>query len=213
MVRLNTAGNVLSGIGMTLLGAVIFLKYFIEDQGITGSAESYPLYGWFGALGVLGVVLLISIVITFTEKTGYVHPNDKLYANMLVFVLTIGTMLTYGLLLDDAIPANVTLQGYLFDMGTMIVIAYIFLFIFVFYGNKIAAGAETGQIKEMTSRFMLVSLVLGVIMAGVNVSLNLIWSLTNSYGWSAGALFVFAVALVLVIVIFLSRRYEPIGED
>ncbi|MGQ4912844.1 MAG: hypothetical protein ACP6KW_11790 [Candidatus Thorarchaeota archaeon] len=213
MVRLNTFGNVLSGIGLTMLGVVIFLKYFIESQGITGGAEQYPFYGWVIALVVLGIVLLISLITTFTELTGYVHPNDKLYANMLTFMLTISTLLVYGLLLDDTIPDNVTIQGYLFDMGTMIVIAYIFLFVFVIWGSKIAAGAEVGQVKEMTSRFMLVSLVLGAIMAGVNFALNFIRTLTNSYAWSAGALVAFALVLVLMIVVFLSRRYEPIGSE
>ncbi|MHA1769921.1 MAG: hypothetical protein ACTSV3_08780 [Candidatus Thorarchaeota archaeon] len=213
MVRLNTFGNVLSGIGLTMLGVVIFLKYFIESQGITGGAEQYPFYGWLIALVVLGVVLLISLITTFTDLTGYVHPNDKMYANMLTFMSTISTLLVYGLLLDDTIPDNVTVQGYLFDMGTMIVIAYIFLFVFVIWGSKIAAGAEVGQVKEMTSRFMLVSLVLGAIMAGVNFALNFIRTLTNSYAWSAGALVVFALVMVLMIVIFLSRRYEPIGSE
>jgi len=35
---------------------------------------------------------------------------------------------------------------------------------------------------------------------------------TWTYGWAAGALFVLAVGLVLVIVLFLGRRYEPVGE-
>ncbi len=201
MVRVVTFGNVLSGIGLAMLGFVIFLKYAIADPG------DYPMYGWLLALAVLGVVLIISIVTTFTEKQGYIHPNDKLYANMLVFMMTIGTLLVYGLLITDEI-----IQGYLFDMGTMIVIAYIFLFVFVAYGSKIAAGAETGQVKEMTSRFMLVSLVLGAIMAGVNFLLNLIRDVTSSYGWAAATLTAFAFALVLLIVVFLSRRYEPIGE-
>lgn len=212
MVRLNTLGNVLSGIGMTLLAVVIFLKFFIESQGITGDAEMYPFYGWIIALGVLAVVLVVSVVNTFTEITGFIHPNDKMYANMLVFMMTIGTLLVYGLLLDDTVPQNVLMQGYLFEMGTMIVIAYIFLFVFTFWGSQIAAGADEGQVKEMTSRFMLVSLLLGVIMAGVNFALNLIRDITNSYAWSAATLAVFALALVLMIVIFLSRRYEPVGE-
>ena len=157
---------------------------------------------------MLAVVLIISVINTFTEITGFVHPDDKMMSNMLVYIMALGTLLVYGLL--DGID-SVT-QGYLFDMGTMIVIAYIFLFIFNFYGNRISEGAETGQAKEMTSRFMLVSLVLGVIMAGVNLLMNVIYESLNSYGWSAGILMVFAVALVFMIVIFLGRRYEPVGE-
>ena len=126
---------------------------------------------------------------------------------MLVYMMTIATLLTYGLL--EGVDAII--QGYLFDMGTMIVIAYVFLFVFVFFGGRISEGAETGQTKEMTSRFMIVSLILGVIMAGVYLSASVIKD-TLSYGWASGVLFGIAVALVFSIVVFLGRRYEPVGE-
>ncbi|MFW9963121.1 MAG: hypothetical protein ACFFCX_06145 [Candidatus Sifarchaeia archaeon] len=209
MVRLTTIGNFLSGIGLTLLGVTIGLKYLLESLSATPEQMQYPFYIWIGALGMLGVVLIISIINTFTEMTGFVHPDDKLLSNMLVYIHALGTLLTFGML--DGIDADPVTQGYLFDMGTMIVIAYIFLFVFVFFGSKIAEGAETGQVKEMTSRFMLVSLVLGVIMAGVYLLLSVIKN-TWSYGWASGALFLLAVVLVVVIVFFLGRRYEPVGE-
>jgi len=206
-MRVTTIGNFLSGIGLTLLGVTIGLKYLLDSLSATPEQLLYPFYIWIGAIIVLGVVLIISIINTFTEMTGFVHPDDKLISNMLVYIHALGTLLTYGLLTGiDAVT-----QGYLFDMGTMVVIAYIFLFVFVFFGSKIAVGAETGQVKEMTSRFMLVSLVLGVIMAGVYLAMSIIKN-TWSYGWAAGALFLLAVALVVVIVFFLGRRYEPVGE-
>ena len=204
MVRLTTVGNFLSGIGLTLLAFTIVVKAIATqpDQAL------YPLYIWLIALGMLAVVLIISVINTFTEMTGYVHPDDKMMSNMLVYVMALGTLLTYGLL--DGI--DITVQGYLYNMGTMIVIAYIFLFIFNFYGSRIAEGTEQGQVKEMTSRFMLVSLVLGIIMAGTNLLFNWILTVTASYTLSAGFLFAFAILLVFLMVIFLGRRYEPVGE-
>lgn len=207
MVRLTTIGNFLSGIGLTLLGVTIGVKALLDALSPAPEQLVYPFYVWIGALGVLAVVLLISIITTFTEVTGFVHPDDKMMSNMLVYMMSIGTLLTFGLLEGT----TVTVQGYLFDMGTMIVIAYIFLFVFVFFGGKISAGAETGQTKEMTSRFMIVSLILGVIMAGVYLATSIIRD-NLSYGWAAAALFGIAVLLVVCIVIFLGRRYEPIGE-
>lgn len=207
MVRVTTIGNFLSGIGLTLLGVTIGVKALLDSVSATPEQLLYPFYIWIGALVVLGAVLLISIINTFTEITGFVHPDDKLVSNMLVYMHALGTLLTYGLL--DGLDA--TTQSYLFDMGTMIVIAYIFLFVFVFFGSKIAAGAETGQVKEMTSRFMLVSLVLGVVMAGVYLVMSVIQN-ALSYGYASGALFLLAVGLVLLIVLFLGRRYEPVGE-
>jgi hypothetical protein len=204
MVRLTTVGNFLSGIGLTLLAFTIVIKYIATQP----DQVSYPLYIWFIALGMLAVVLIISVINTFTEITGFVHPDDKMMSNMLVFIMALSTLLVYGLL--EGVDS--TMQRNLFNMGTMIVIAYIFLFIFLRFGSKITEGAEVGQMKEMTSRFMLVSLILGVVMAGVNLLMNLIYDLTQSYSWSAGILMAFAVGLVILIVIFLGRRYEPVGE-
>jgi len=206
MVRLTTIGNFLSGIGLTLLGGTIGAKALLDVVEATGSLLLIPFYIWLIALGVLVLVLVIAIINTFTEMTGYVHPDDKMMSNMLVYMMSIATLLTYGLLITD-----ITIQGYLFDMGTMIVIAYIFLFVFQFYGSRISEGAESGQTKEMTSRFMIVSLILGVVMAGVYLATSIIKD-TLSYGWAAGVLFGIAVLLVFSIVIFLGRRYEPVGE-
>ncbi|MGY5880049.1 MAG: hypothetical protein RTV31_07345 [Candidatus Thorarchaeota archaeon] len=207
MVRLTTIGNFLSGIGLTLLGGTIGAKALLDVLSATPELLLIPFYIWLIALAVLAVVLLIAVINTFTEMTGFVHPDDKMMSNMLVYMMSIATLLTYGLL--EGVDA--TIQGYLFDMGTMIVIAYIFLFVFVFFGGRISEGAETGQTKEMTSRFMIVSLILGVIMAGVYLTTSVIRD-TLSYGWAAGVLFGIAVLLVFSIVIFLGRRYEPVGE-
>ncbi len=207
MVRLTTIGNFLSGIGLTLLGGAIGAKALLDVVTASADLLVIPFYIWLIALGVLAIVLIIAIINTFTEMTGFVHPDDKMMSNMLVYLMSIGTLLTYGLL--DGVDAVV--QGYLFDMGTMIVIAYVFLFVFVFFGGRISEGAETGQTKEMTSRFMIVSLILGVIMAGVYLTASIIKD-TLTYGWAAGVLFGIALLLVFSIVVFLGRRYEPVGE-
>ena len=207
MVRLTTIGNFLSGIGLTLLGGAIGAKALLDALSATGDLLLIPFYIWLVALGVLAIVLIIAIINTFTEITGFVHPDDKMMSNMLVYMMSIATLLTYGLFEG----VDTVIQGYLFDMGTMIVIAYVFLFVFVFFGGRISEGAETGQTKEMTSRFMIVSLILGVIMAGVYLSASIIKD-TLTYGWAAAVLFGIAVLLVFSIVIFLGRRYEPVGE-
>jgi cytochrome bd-type quinol oxidase subunit 2 len=207
MVRLTTTGNVFSGIGLTLLAVTIFLKFILDSLSATPDQLLYPFYVWLIALGILAIVVVIGVINTFTEMTGFVHPDDKMYSNMLVYVMALGTLLVCGLLQG----VDTTIQGYLFNMGTMIVIAYIFLFVFVFFGGKIAKGAEEGQVKEMTSRFMLVSLILGVAMAGAHLFLNIIYS-TFSYGWAAAVLMVFAVALVLLMVLYMGRKYEPVGK-
>ena len=205
MVRLTTIGNFLSGLGLASHAFTIVVKWIATQPG----QVLYPFYIWLVALGFLVVVLIISVINTFTEMTGFVHPDDKMISNMLVYIHALATLLVYGLL--AGIGVDDVIQGYLFDMGTMIVIAYIFLFVFVFFGSRISEGAETGQIKEMTSRFMLISLVLGVIMAGAYLLMSIVKD-NLDYSWAAGVLMVFAAALVVLIVIFLGRRYEPVGE-
>jgi len=205
MVRITTISNILSGIGIAILAFSAILKYLLEGLGQAGTA--YPFYAWIIGAGLLVIVILASAINTFTERTGFVHPEDKLVSNMFVFLMAIATILILGLL-DEGLD----FQRNLFDMGAMIVIAYIFLFIFVFFSGEITEAGEMGQVKEMTARFMLVSLLLGAIMAGVKVGLDIIWEVTGSYNWAAGALGVFALALVVLIVAFLGRRYEPVGQ-
>ncbi len=67
------------------------------------------------------------------------------------------------------------------------------------------------QVKEMTARFMLVSLLLGAIMAGLMVILDWIM-VTLSYEMASVALGAFAVGLVFVMAFALGRKYEPVGE-
>lgn len=205
MVRLTTLSNVLSGIGLAVLGFSILMKYIIET--LTTTTTSYPYYLWLAGLGLLAVVVIMSVINTFTEITGFVHPEDKLVSNMFVYLMAIGTVLIFGVLDEGAMYQEV-----LFNIASMIVIAYVFLFIFVFFSRTITEGSEMGQVKEMTARFMLVSLVLGGIMAALLVGLRSIWDYFGSYNWAAGALGLFAVVLVLVIVFALGRKYEPVGE-
>ncbi|MHA2378792.1 MAG: hypothetical protein ACXADO_04305 [Candidatus Thorarchaeota archaeon] len=205
MVRITTISNILSGIGIAILAFAGILKYLLESLGQTGTP--YPFYAWIAGAVLLGVVIIASAINTFTEMTGFVHPEDKLVSNMFVFLMAIATILILGLL-DE----GVTYQRNLFDMGAMIVIAYIFLFIFVFFSGQITEAGEMGQVKEMTARFMLVSLLLGAVMAIVKVGLDIIWTTTDSYTVAAGALGLFALVLVVLIVVFLGRRYEPVGE-
>ncbi|MHA2228703.1 MAG: hypothetical protein ACXABL_05805 [Candidatus Thorarchaeota archaeon] len=191
MVRITTISNLLSGIGLSV------------------SAPDVVFYTWIVGAGLLVLVILMSGINTFTEMTGFVHPEDKLVSNMFVFLMAIATILIYGLLGETP---DLVLQQSLFNMASMIVIAYVFLFIFVFFSSSLTEGGDTGQVKEMTARFMLVSLFLGAIMAGIKVGLDWIWVFTNSYELAAATLGIFAVVLVFLIVAFLGRKYEPVGE-
>ena len=209
MVRLTTISNLFAGIGITIVGFAGGIWYLLDALGTDiGGAGVIPFYLWIVGVIILGIVLLMSVVTTFTEMTGFVHPEDKLVSNMFVFLNAIATILVLGLLY----PNDLLFQESLFNIASMIVIAYVFLFVFVFFSASIMEGEETGQVKEMTSRFMLVSLALGALMAGIKVGLDYVWITTASYGLAAILVGIVAVILVTMIVFVLGRKYEPVGE-
>ncbi len=205
MVRLTTISNVFSGIGLALLGFSLVMKWILQGLSVTGT--SYPYYLWLGGVALLAVVVIMSVINTFTEITGFVHPEDKLVSNMFVYLMAIATVLIFG-----ALDEGAAFQEILFNIASMIVIAYVFLFIFTYFSRTITEEGQMGQVKEMTARFMLVSLVLGGVMAALLVGLKAVWDFSASYEWAAGALGIFAVALVVVIVLALGHKYEPVGE-
>ncbi|MGV9170482.1 MAG: hypothetical protein ACOC38_11150 [Promethearchaeia archaeon] len=202
MVRLTTLSNIIAGIGLTILGFSVILKYLL--QGVPAQ-ENTPFITWVVGAALMILVVVFSLISTFTELTGFVHPEDKLMSNIFVFLMAIATILIYGIF-------NTAVQDTVFEMGSMIVIAYVFLFIFSYFSTTITEGADISQVKEMTSRFMLVSLLLGSLMAGVMVGLDWIRVSVGSYEWAAVALGAFAVGLVLTMGVALGRKYEPVGE-
>ncbi len=202
MVRLTTLSNIIAGIGLTILGFSVILKYLL--QGVPAQ-ENTPFITWVVGAALMILVVVFSLISTFTELTGFVHPEDKLMSNIFVFLMAIATILIYGIF-------NTAVQDTVFEMASMIVIAYVFLFIFSYFSTTITEGADISQVKEMTSRFMLVSLLLGSLMAGVMVGLDWIRISVGSYEWAAVALGAFAVGLVLTMGVALGRKYEPVGE-
>jgi hypothetical protein len=202
MVRVTTISNVLSGVGLAILGFAVIFKYLPETSSLP-----YPNYAWLVGAALFVIVIILSIINTFTEMTGFVHPDDKLISNMFVFLMAIATILIYGIL-----DMGVVLQPVLYEIGSMIVIAYVFLFVFLLFRETIMKGGEKGKVKEMTARFMLVSLFLGAVMFAVKFGLDFIRSYIGTYAHASLVLGIFAVILVIVIAIILGRRYEPVGQ-
>jgi hypothetical protein len=204
MVRLTTISNIFAGIGFAILGFSIVLKFLL---GTLDPNSTVPFWSWVVGVALLGLVIIFTIINTFTEMTGFVHPEDKLVSNMFVFLMTIAAILVFGYLNEGE-----ELQPELFNMSTMIIVAFVFLFIFVYFSKTILEGGESGQLKEMTARFMMVSLVLGAIMAGLQYALGIIYE-ALLYTGGAIVLGIVAVILVISIALFLIRQYEPVGGE
>lgn len=202
MVRVTTISNVLSGVGLAILGVAVIFKYLPETSSL-----QYANYAWILGAALFVLVIIMSIINTFTEMTGFVHPDDKLISNMFVFLMAIATILIYGIL-DMGAP----FQSDLYSVGSMIVIAYVFLFVFLVFRETIMKGGEKGKVKEMTARFMLVSLLLGAVMAAVKFGLDYIYYYFGAYAPASLVLGIFAVVLVIVIAVVLGKRYEPVAQ-
>jgi len=202
MVRVTTISNVLSGIGLAILGFAVIFKLLPQ----TASYE-YSYWAWLVGAGLFVLVMIMSIINTFTEMTGFVHPDDKLISNMFVFLMAIATILIFGIL-----DPGIVYQSQLYNVGSMIVIAYVFLFVFLIFRETIMKGGEKGKVKEMTARFMLVSLFLGAVMAAVKFGLDWIYIYLTSYEYASLVLGILAVILVIVIAILLGKRYEPVAQ-
>ena len=204
MVRLTTISNLFSGVGITIVAFSGGIWYLLEWLSTAAGADAWlvPFYLWIAGVAILGLVLVMSAITTFTEMTGFIHPEDKLISNMFVYLNAIATILVLGILY----PNDAAFQQTLFNIASMIVLAYVFLFVFVFFSTSIMEGGEQGQVKEMTSRFMLVSLALGAIMAGIKIFLDWVWFTSDSYGIAAILVGIVAIALVVLIVVFLGRK-------
>ncbi|MEM2141698.1 MAG: hypothetical protein QXS20_09010 [Candidatus Thorarchaeota archaeon] len=204
-MRLTAINIVVSTISLAMVGVTVLMDW-LQDSGTL--TANIAFYAWIGAAATFAIALLMSIVNTFTEVTGFVHPEDKLVCNMLVFLVAISTTLTLGVLTE-----GMPYQYHLYTIASMILIAYVFLFVFVYFSRAITHGGEMGQVKEMTARFMLVALLLGAIMSGLVVLLDYIYNLPGlQYGGAALALGGFSTLLVVIILLVLGRRYEPVGQ-
>ena len=76
MVRLTTISNLFSGIGITIVAFSGGIFYLLQALATTPGTEIWlvPLYLWLAGVAILCLVLLMSVVTTFTEMTGFVHP-------------------------------------------------------------------------------------------------------------------------------------------
>ncbi len=209
-MRLLMIGGMVTGIGMTLLALSIFLDI------------SQALYTFIGCVICVVIVVVIAVINSLTTWAGYVHPDDRLWTNILAYVLVLYVLLTFGRF------ASID-PGFLFTLfntGTMLLLALVLLVGFVALSGKfqlrdmLEGTGSVGHMKEISARVILLSLLVGVILAVIQLGLGLLyWFLVGlfafplGYYYSAVAVGGIATLIVFLIGFYLRFRYEPISTS
>ena len=196
-MRLIMFGGIAIGVGGTILA---FSLIFKDDRL------------FYASLVPLGLILIVSFVDTFLrEKVGYIHPVDLAFSNILAYLYTFSQILILGYF-------RVELQSLVYDIGTIFLMSFIFLVGFVKIGlMKTFEIDERDKPKEATARFVLLSLVFGVLMALARIGFNYIYlpppsGLGLGFNNSAIILGASTAALMLLTGLVIRGRYEPISS-
>ena len=159
-VRLVLIQGFLGGIAGTILFFAIIL--FNLDAALPGLALA-GIVTYFIAIGMLGILVFISIFNTFKPKT-FVHPDDKLWGNLFVFILFVIEVLTFGHFYQTAEEVSYT-------AGVMILIVFVFVYLVQFFGKSIGfhdmLDSKAKKEKEIVARFILLAMFLGGILVGL----------------------------------------------
>jgi hypothetical protein len=216
-MRLFLIGGMATGIGITLLAISIL------PETITPITTAF--YAFLGCVICCLVVIFAAVVNSLTTWAGYVHPDDRLWSNILAYLLSLFTVLTYGRF-SYAFYGNIWYLNILFNAGTMLVLALVLLFSVVGLGGKfqlrdVIEGVDSEErTKEISARLILFSLLVGGIMAGVQLGIVylyyffndiLAFGLPNSYYYIAITIGGIAFILVITLGVVLRSKYEPVG--
>lgn len=223
-MRVFLIGGMATGIGMTLLAISILPTSIIP--------VTTAFYAFLGCIICCFIVIIAAVVTSLTTWAGYIHPDDRLWSNILAYLLSLFSVLTYGRFAYAGLPFAHTLANdwYLeifFNIGTMMVLAIILLFSLVglsgrFQLREVLEGIDSSaRTKEISARLILFSLLIGAIMAGVQLGFvilyryfitDLAFGLPNAYYYTSIAIGGIAFILVITLGVILRSKYEPVGR-
>ena len=211
-MRLFLIGGLATGIGLTLLAISIVL------QDITTA-----FYAYVGTIICAVIVVIAAIINSLSTWAGYVHPDDRLWSNILAYLLTLFTILTFGRFLA-ADPLRDFYFTILFNTGSMLVLALILLFGLVGLSGKfrlqeVLEGTSSDErTKEISARLILFSLLIGSFMTAIQVGLlllyghlNTIFLQPNAFYYTSFGIGGIAFLLVISLGVILRTRYEPVS--
>jgi hypothetical protein len=216
-MRLFLVGGVATGIGLTLLAISIVLS------DITVAFQAY-----LGCIVCAVIVIFCAVINSLTTWAGLVHPDDRLWSNILAYLLALFAILTLGRFVPIVsvvlMVAPDWLYRILFNTGTMLIIALILLFALVglsgrFQLREVLEGTDSeGRTKEISARLILFSLLVGGIMVLVQTGLEVLYYylytvflLPSSYYYVSVGIGAVATVLVVLLGVILRSKYEKVS--
>jgi hypothetical protein len=216
-MRLFLVGGVATGIGLTLLAISIVLS------DITVAFQAY-----LGCIVCAVIVIFCAVINSLTTWAGLVHPDDRLWSNILAYLLALFAILTLGRFVPIVsvvlMVAPDWLYRILFNTGTMLIIALILLFALVglsgrFQLREVLEGTDSeGRTKEISARLILFSLLVGGIMVLVQTGLEVLYYylytvflLPSSYYYVSVGIGAVATILVVLLGVILRSKYEKVS--
>ncbi len=155
------------------------------------------------------------------------HPDDRLWSNILAYLLALFAILTLGRFVSIVSTILMVTTDWLFrilfNTGTMLVLALILLFALVglsgrFQLREVLEGTDSkGRAKEISARLILFSLLVGGFMVlfqtgleVLNYYLYTLFGLPQSYYYVAVGIGAVATALVVTLGVVLRSKYEKV---
>lgn len=194
-MRFLVVGLLFTGIGLAVLGIAIGIPVLLEE---VDPEAMIPVY--IAAIVIFGIVFISAFITTFTELGGYTHPDDMLFSNIFAFLYAVCAILAGGYFIESQ-------QRNLFNLTSMVIVAYGFLILLTVLGPRLGVGAlsetDLERGKESISRYMLFSLILGGIIGFINLGFGLIF---DEFGFNLAA--VGLVAVTAAVVIFMGMFFR-----
>ena len=208
-MRLILLGGMSTGIALTLLTIAIFLD------------PSIAFLAYLGCVVCTGIVVGCAVLNSLTTWPGFVHPDDRLWSNILAYLLSLFSILTLGRFLRADWWYNL-----LFNVGTLLLLALVLVSSLIGLSGKfrikgLSEGIESkDRAKAITSRLILFALLIGAIMAAGQTGLILLWDYLfglygspNSYYFISVAIGGITTILLFSLGIALRSKYEAVRPE
>lgn len=170
---------------------------------------------------LMGVISLVLAILITIEKKDEENLTEKIYYNALNYLYIVGIILTIGFPITDP-----TVQRLLFDVAltiaTFMILIFIWNILYFKYSFMKIDIADTDfrdpTKKILLPRFLLVSLLLGFILGGINFVIKFLYtSISVSTGSSDTAFKMSSYILLIVVAVFVLilifyQKFQKIGE-
>jgi hypothetical protein len=188
-------------------GTILFFSVWLYSITIlqVGATITY-----FVSVGLLGALIVISIINSFTTKT-FVHPDDKIFGNTFTFILFMAELLTIGRFFP-----TVQVENFAYDAGVDVLTAFVFVYLVLYFGKAIGfiemLETKLRREKELSARFILLAILLGVILVFLKFIFDAIYTALG-YNWGVFSIGIATFIVIMIIALLTWRKYEPVSKE